>query len=730
MRKNDEQKTNKLKKEKVKKEKTKKIPKRDNASRKEKKIKMKESSGGQKKEKSEIPFYRSIAMRLVGAFFIPVIGVLVLGITSYNNASNAIVDTYKESVQQTADTMQQYINLVITSEKDEFKTYLTESDLRKYFAGLMDMYDESSVRKDYQGRLRNKMALDSKIQGAYIIADNKRTIDCQGIVRDRNVYTDYVGCDQGKLVSKSATNWFFFGADESSDKALDLGIDSYCLRITKKMNNQPAMMIINISDSFIRSAMQSLDPGKGGYVALITDTDGKEFYSDESVKTEKALIYGTSFYKKALNGKKDSGNQMITFNGKSYMFVYSKLSAGDLMVAALIPSDRLLEQSSGIKQLTTVLVIVCMIIALALGLFLSSQMTGTIKYILRQLRKVSNGNLTVHLSAKHKDEFGLLCDGVNDTVEHMKSLILDVNDVSQQVGEAAIHVAEASGTFLETSKNIQSAVEEIESGVNKLDTGSDNCMSQMDSLSGKINNVSSNADELGKLTSATGETITTGISSVQTLTQTSETTANITRNVIQSIQELEEKSKSISNIVSAINDIAEQTNLLSLNASIEAARAGEQGRGFAVVASQIQKLAEQSNESARQIALIIDELISDSEKSVETMEEVKEVIGKQDEYVSNTESSFRDVNDGIAKSIDGIRTIAAKTKDLDGARVKVVDVVQNLTAIAEENAASTEETSASAAEVGNTIGNVAQEAKHLNVIANDLEENIKVFVMD
>lgn len=33
MRKNDEQKTNKLKKEKVKKEKTKKIPKRDNASR-------------------------------------------------------------------------------------------------------------------------------------------------------------------------------------------------------------------------------------------------------------------------------------------------------------------------------------------------------------------------------------------------------------------------------------------------------------------------------------------------------------------------------------------------------------------------------------------------------------------------------------------------------------------------------------------------------------------------
>ena len=315
MRKNEEQKEKKLKKEK-----TKKIPKREKTSRQEKKTKipkMKKAASEEKREKSEIPFYRSIAMRLVVAFLIPVIGVLVLGITSYNNASNAIVDTYKESVQQTADTMQQYINLVITSEKDEFKSYLTESDLRKYFAGLMDVYDENSLRKDYQGRLRNKMALDSKIQGVYIIADNKRTIDGQGIVRDRNVYTDYVGCDQGKMVSQSATNWFFFGTDEKADKALDLGIEGYCLRIAKKMNNQPAMMIINISDSFVRSAMQSLNPGKGGYVALITDTDGKEFYSEETVKAEKPLIYGTNLYKKALNGKKDSGNQMITWNGEA-----------------------------------------------------------------------------------------------------------------------------------------------------------------------------------------------------------------------------------------------------------------------------------------------------------------------------------------------------------------------------------------------------------------------------
>ena len=179
-----------------------------------------------------------------------------------------------------------------------------------------------------------------------------------------------------------------------------------------------------------------------------------------------------------------------------------------------------------------------------------------------------------------------------------------------------------------------------------------------------------------------------------------------------------------------ITDIAEETNLLSLNASIEAARAGEQGRGFAVVAGQIQKLAEQSNESARQIADIINLLIADSEKTVSTMEDVKSVIAKQDEHVANTEKAFEDVKDGIDKSIESVRTLTDKTKQLDEARVKGVDVVQNLTAIAEENAASTEETSASASEVGAIMENISDNAKQLNVIADELKESISQFLIE
>ena len=54
-------------------------------------------------------------------------------------------------------------------------------------------------------------------------------------------------------------------------------------------------------------------------------------------------------------------------------------------------------------------------------------------------------------------------------------------------------------------------------------------------------------------------------------------------------------------------------------------------------------------------------------------------------------------------------------------------MVQNLTAIAEENAAATEETSASATEVNNIIGNISDKAKDVRSIAENLHDTVEMF---
>lgn len=701
------------------------IPKKDRAEKKAQRGK-REKAPREKKEKLEIPFYRGIAVKMILCFLVPVVGVAVLGMVSYQKSSDAIVNTYKESVQQTTNMMQQYISLVATSEKDEFKSYLTEQDLKKYFAGLLEHGTENSTRRDYQSRLRNKLSIDDKLHSIYFLADSQRSIDSGTGTLGNDLYTDYKNTTQGSEAAASSTGWYVYGPDMESDEVIGMRTHNYSLRIVKRVNSLDAVMMINLSAEYVRTAMQSLDPGAGGYVALVCQ-DGHEFYSDNEVEFDEPLIYGTDFYQKAIEGQETAGNEMVTLNGQNYMFVYSKLSFGNVLVTTLIPSARLLEQSSGIKGLTTVLVIVCAILALALGFLLSRSMSGTIQYILRQLRKVSNGNLTVHLQAKTKDEFKLLCDGINDMVNHVKSLIKDVNEVSEEVGAAAVHVAQTSGTFMATSQDIQNAVLEIESGVNKLDTGSDNCLNQMDSLSGKINNVSSNADEIGKLTNAAGETINVGIASVQSLTESSESTAEITRHVIVSIEELEEKSKAISHIVSAINDIAEQTNLLSLNASIEAARAGDAGRGFSVVAEEIRKLADQCLSSAGQISSIVKEILSKTSEVVTIARQAETVVSSQTGAVEDTTASFRQIDELVAQLIQALQTITNNVQEMNGARNETLSAIESISDASTQTAACSSSVHDAAGTQLDAVKNLDAASQSLTAKAESLLDTLSTF---
>ncbi|MBR1741157.1 MAG: methyl-accepting chemotaxis protein, partial [Lachnospiraceae bacterium] len=188
-----------------------------------------------------------------------------------------------------------------------------------------------------------------------------------------------------------------------------------------------------------------------------------------------------------------------------------------------------------------------------------------------------------------------------------------------------------------------------------------------------------------------------------------------------------ESANRISEAIQLITSIAEETNLLSLNASIEAARAGEQGRGFAVVANQIQKLAEQSNESAQKVSEIIENLLKDSEKTVDVMEDVRKIVDEQQEKLDQTRKEFANVRNGIDESREETSEIKEQTDDCDSARVRVVDVISNLSAISQENAAATQQTTASMQELNATINLLAESAGNLTELSDRLEQEIAFF---
>ncbi len=84
------------------------------------------------------------------------------------------------------------------------------------------------------------------------------------------------------------------------------------------------------------------------------------------------------------------------------------------------------------------------------------------------------------------------------------------------------------------------------------------------------------------------------------------------------IQAIKENTQRIGDALGFTRDVASQTKMLGLNAAIEAARAGEQGRGFGVVAEEIRKLSDETKKAADNIGVLIAEIEGMVESAVDS----------------------------------------------------------------------------------------------------------------
>ena len=328
---------------------------------------------------------------------------------------------------------------------------------------------------------------------------------------------------------------------------------------------------------------------------------------------------------------------------------------------------------------------------------------------------------------KRKDEVGIIAKATGKLVESVKDVIENLIEQSKQLEDTSKQMLENAASVNDSLKGVELAIEEIADGAGEQASETQKASNSVVSMGTMIETA---ADKVGELTSVNNYIRETGESALETLhllTKINEEAKVAIDEINRQTRSTNESAQSIRGAAEFITSIAEETNLLSLNASIEAARAGEQGRGFAVVASQIQKLAEQSNKSAQQIEQIIGNLIADSTKAVETMDEVKVIMDEKTKHLNTTEQQFAVLNEGIEKSLESVERIVNEIKAIDVDRVNVVDVVQNLTAIAEENAAGTEETLASTGLVTNMMEQMEQIANRLNGISTGIEQSISDF---
>lgn len=508
------------------------------------------------------------------------------------------------------------------------------------------------------------------------------------------------------------------------------------------------------SGSYLRA--DNKDVWKGGYniskseslLDNIKEESGMDvtfFYGNERIMTSAkdrdgnrilGSPAGEIIVEKVLKGGENYFSSSVSLDGTLnygyYIPIYQKGTDSEPIGMIFAGVDKQAKDNTinGIILMVLLSVIFVMAACIVIAVIMSVSITRSLQKGISKVQKVADGELGSPIEEKllkRNDEVGDLAKAIDTLQKTLQNIVSKIAQSTDNIKMAANELGVTAKDTNYTMKQVEDAVSSISENITEqaksTKTTTDNIVLMGDQIgrtSEEVGLLNQNADVMRKSSEQASYTI-------QQLRQINDKVKESINTITRQTNLTNESAQKIQAAIGIISSIAEETNLLSLNASIEAARAGESGRGFAVVASQIQKLAEQSNSSSCEIEEITNTLIINSDEAVEIMRQVHEIIDSQSQNMSDTENIVSKVMDGINTSLEKIEKIEYATEQLESSRNRIVETVEGLSDIAEQNAASTEETFAQTSQVSNTFEQIEAKADQLKQIADELSDIMRHF---
>jgi methyl-accepting chemotaxis protein len=305
-------------------------------------------------------------------------------------------------------------------------------------------------------------------------------------------------------------------------------------------------------------------------------------------------------------------------------------------------------------QLTLIFSVLAILMAAALGYFLTRSITRPLHTAVKVAENVAAGDLTTQIQVTSQDETGQLMQGLKNMNENLLRIVTEV-----RAGTNAI--TSASGEIAAGNLDLSSRTEQQASSLEET-------ASAMEQMTATVKQNADNARQANQLAAQASRVAVQG--------------GVVVGEVVNTMEGINISSRKIVDIIAVIDGIAFQTNILALNAAVEAARAGEQGRGFAVVASEVRNLAQRSASAAKEIKVLIDD-------SVAKVDNGTQLVAKAGATMAEVVSSVKNVTDIVGE-------IAIASNEQSTGIEEINKAINQMDEVTQQNAALVQEASSAA----------------------------------